>query len=410
MMSAVDQAQLQGMDRSTEPKRDCPSCGGRVASRFFTLTDQPVHVGVTYATAMEARQAPLAEIDLWYCHGCGLAYNAAFDPAKLNYAPGYDASLTASAQFIRFLDSIIDRLIDRYKLSGKTVLEVGCGIGHFLRRVCERAGCNGIGIDPALPAEGREQVGDHVITWIQSAFGPEHAELPCDLLCGLDMFEHLPEPHVFLRSIREVLPPAGGTPVYFESPNRDLVFDTDAGWGVYYEQCVHYDLPSIRRLFERSGFEVTYASPCELNAQCLSVEAVARPAGKPWQDDEFNLSKTLPANLAEYEHIQDQRVEDWRQRLAVWAEAGHQVAMWGSGGKGINFLNTGPGAETIRRVVDINPARQGRFLPRAAQLIVPPTALVADPPEVMLVSNRLWHDEIANTIAELGVESELIDI
>ena len=409
-MSVFDQTKTTGMPRSTEPSRACPGCGGRDATRFYYLADQPVHVGVTYPTADDARHAPLAEIDLWYCRGCGLGYNTAFDPAKLNYAPGYDASLTASAQFMRFLDAIIDRLIQRYELPGKTVLEVGCGIGHFLRRICERAGCHGIGVDPALPAEGSEQVGEHTITWVRSAFGPEHAGLPCDLLCGLDMFEHLPEPLIFLRSIREVLPRAGGTPVYFESPNRDLVFDAEAGWGVYYEQCVHYDLPSIRGLFERSGFTVTHAGPCELNAQCLSVDAVARPAGEPPSDDTSHLTDALPANLAEYAQIQGQRIEDWRQRLAGWADAGREVVLWGSGGKGINFLNTVTGAETIRRVVDINPARQGRYLPRAAQQIVPPGALTENRPAVVLVSNRLWHDEIASTIKELGLDGELIDI
>ena len=71
-MSVFDQTKTTGMPRSTEPSRACPGCGGRDATRFYYLADQPVHVGVTYPTADDARHAPLAEIDLWYCHGCGL--------------------------------------------------------------------------------------------------------------------------------------------------------------------------------------------------------------------------------------------------------------------------------------------------------------------------------------------------
>ena len=84
--------------------------------------------------------------------------------------------------------------------------------------------------------------------------------------------------------------------------------------------------------------------------------------------------------------------------------------LWGSGGKGVNFLNTVPGAERIRRVVDVNPARQGRYLPREAQVVVAPSALLDASPSVVLVSNSLWHDEIAETIAELGLDCELIDV
>ena len=84
--------------------------------------------------------------------------------------------------------------------------------------------------------------------------------------------------------------------------------------------------------------------------------------------------------------------------------------VWGSGGKGINFLNTVPGAEHIRRAIDINAARQGRFLPRGGQQVVAPTSLLAQPPSVILVSNALWHNEIAATVSDLGIDCELIDV
>jgi len=409
-MSVFEQAGPSRLKQSTTTKRACPGCLATGAIGFYHLSDQPVHVGVTYASQAEARCATIGEIDLCYCSGCRLIFNAAFDASKLDYTPGYDASLTSSDQFIRFLDSIIDRLIDRYRLGGKTVLEVGCGAGHFLRRLCQRAGCHGIGIDPALPRESIEQVGDHTIRWIRSRFGPEHADLPCDLLCGLDMFEHLPEPYAFLRSLRAVLPRAGGTPVYFESPNRDHVFDAGSGWSVYYEQCAHYDVPTIHGLFARSGFEVVHVAPCERNTQCLSIEAVAKPVDPSHMIRTSESAGVVPRHLATFGVTQQQRVRHWQHRLADWSAAGKDVVLWGSGGKGINFLNTVPGAERIGRVVDVNPARQGRYLPRAGQRIIAPVELIDAPPSVVLISNRLWHDEIAGTIAELTLDCELFDV
>ncbi|MEM9415323.1 MAG: class I SAM-dependent methyltransferase [Planctomycetota bacterium] len=387
----------------------CPGCGASGAVGFHHLVDQPVHVGVTYADAEAARRAPVGDIDLRFCGGCGLVFNAAFDPAKLDYTPGYDTSLAASPLFLRFLDTIIDRLVQRYAMSGKTVLEVGCGAGHFLRRFCERAGCDGIGIDPAVPEEGVESVGKHTIRWVRGMYGPEHAGLSCDLVCGMDMFEHVPEPGVFLRSIRRALPSAGGTPVFFESPDRGHVFDAGAGWSVYYEQCAHYDVPTMRGLFERSGFEVTKAALCEVNAQCLGVEAVTKPAGTLAETQVDREPMGLPASLAAFDVAQRQRLASWGRRLSGWADSGQDIVLWGSGGKGINFLNNVPGARHIRRVVDINPTRQGRYLPRAGQRVVAPAALVDSPPSVVVVSNPLWRDEIAQALTEFGLECELID-
>lgn len=409
-MSVLDQAPTSQTDDVPKLRDDCPGCGQRDLISFYMLKGLPAHVGVTYATADDARRAPHGDFHLCFCQHCGLVYNTAYDADRLDFSPGYDASITSSAQFMRFLDSIIDRLIDRYKLSGKTVLEVGCGIGHFLRRICDRAGCNGIGIDPTVPNAGVEPQGDYSITWIRGLFGLEHAELPCDLLCGLDMFELLPDPFVFLQSIRRGLPKTGGTPVYFESPGREHVFDGGAGWSLYYEQCAYYDIATLHSLFERSGFEVTHIAPCKLNDQCIGIEAVTRPADQGAAKDHASSPMPLPQNLATFQRDQHQRILDWQSRLAIWADSGRNVVLWGSGAKGVNFLNTVPGADRIRRVVDVNPARQGRFLPHAAQVVVAPSGLLDAPPSVVLVSNSLWHDEIAGTIAELGLDCELIDV
>lgn len=409
-MSTLDQSMTSGLRQTTPSGKVCPGCNSISAIPFYRLSDQPVHVGVTYSSEAEARCAPQADIELCYCPGCGLVFNASYDATKMDFAPGYDASLTSSDQFMRFLDSIIERLIERYDLPGKTVLEVGCGIGHFLRRLCERAGCNGIGIDPSVPAEGTEPVGDQAITWIRGLLGPEYASLSFDLLCGLDMFELLPQPYAFLKSVRQALPQAGGMPVYFESPERGHIFDSGAGWSIFYEQCCYYDIPTLRGLFERSGFSVTHAAPFELNPQCVYVEAVAKQVQHCDIDHDLTVEGRLPANLAAFDQAQRRRATEWSSKIDGWIQAGRDVVLWGSGGKGINFLNTVPGAERIRRVVDVNPARQGRHLPRAGQQVIAPDALIESRPDVVLVSNRHWHDEIAGTITGLGLDCELLNV
>jgi hypothetical protein len=59
-------------------------------------------------------------------------------------------------------------------------------------------------------------------------------------------------------------------------------------------------------------------------------------------------------------------------------------------------------------VVDINPHKQGRHLAGTGQRIVPPKALRDDPPELVVLMNPLYRDEIAATLDALGLRPELV--
>ncbi len=80
--------------------------------------------------------------------------------------------------------------------------------------------------------------------------------------------------------------------------------------------------------------------------------------------------------------------------------------VWGSGCKGINFLNAIDANGTVGRVVDINPDRQGRHIPCAAQEVISPEALTDYQPDVIIITNGLYEQEIRQQVAELGMNCE----
>ena len=86
------------------------------------------------------------------------------------------------------------------------------------------------------------------------------------------------------------------------------------------------------------------------------------------------------------------------------------MALWGAGSKGVTFLNLldpGPG---VRFVVDINPRKQGRFVPVTGHEILPPESLKTDPPDIVLVANPLYKTESQAALNELGVKAEVVGI
>jgi len=59
-------------------------------------------------------------------------------------------------------------------------------------------------------------------------------------------------------------------------------------------------------------------------------------------------------------------------------------------------------------VVDVNPRRQGHFMPVTGQPIVAPTALPAIDPQVIVITNELYRDEITRQARALGLRSEIL--
>ena len=84
-------------------------------------------------------------------------------------------------------------------------------------------------------------------------------------------------------------------------------------------------------------------------------------------------------------------------------EQGKRVALWGSGSKAVGFLSTlGCRDERVPFVVDINPRKQGTFLPGTGQQIVGPDAMIEYKPDVVIVMNPVYRDEIRRDLDARG--------
>ena len=89
-------------------------------------------------------------------------------------------------------------------------------------------------------------------------------------------------------------------------------------------------------------------------------------------------------------------------------ERGEHAVVWGAGAKGVTFLNgTDPDATLIDRIVDVNPRKQGKFVPCSGQQVIQPEELAAAPPSLVIVMNGLYTDEIKQTLDRLGLAAEL---
>ena len=120
---------------------------------FLRIEHAPVSCNHLCSSRDAALSEPRAAISLGFCLDCGHVFNIEYDPTQLEYRPGYENSLRGSERFREYDDALVDMLLERYHLRGRTIVEVGCGRGEFLQALCERGGNSGVGFDPSYSSE-----------------------------------------------------------------------------------------------------------------------------------------------------------------------------------------------------------------------------------------------------------------
>ena len=323
------------------------------------------------------------------------------------FDPGYEVALHHSGTFRAFSQETALRLVQRYRLRGKRVIEIGCGSGYFLRLICELGDNHGVGFDTTVARVGTEPAGGGTVELVRDYYTDRHAQVPCDLICCLSVFEDIPRPMDFLHDLRSVIGERD-TVVYFEVFNAFRAFQRQETWSVHYEQCNYFSEGALAGLFERCGFEVLDVGPCYEGDQYLYVEAVPRRGrGRSGRRPSGRRVET-PAEIRGFADRHREKVDYWTDRLRELATSGRRGVVWGSGGKSVSFLAALGRSDVISHVVDINPDRQGKCLPGAGQLIVAPSALTEIQPDVVIMTNRMYESEIRDELQTLGLTPELL--
>jgi len=394
---------------------NCPVCQSPRMFPFLDLHGIPVFCNVHWPSREAALAAPHGDIQLGFCPDCGHVYNRLFQPDLVEYDEAYDNSLHFSERFQQYADDLARDLIKRHDLHGKRLLEIACGKGDFLRLLCRLGPNHGTGFDPsyevAAATDEATTAADIDLTFVADYYGPKYADVAADFICCRHALEHFQFPARFLTEVRRSIGDRPETLFFCEVPNSLFMFADLSIWDIIYEHPSYFCAGSLAAVFRRAGFQVQQVRDT-FGSQFLTLEAVPAPADLTASEAEWEaeLRSRLQELVAVFAATFQDKLRSWNDRLAGWLHDGRSVVIWGGGSKGVMFLNLVKAAASIAYVVDINPGKQGRFVAGGGQQFVAPEFLQEYRPDVVVVMNPIYAEEIARSLADLGLQPELATV
>lgn len=188
----------------------------------------------------------------------------------------------------------------------------------------------------------------------------------------------------------------GSLEVMMETPDFDWIARSFAFEDITYEHCSFFTGASLAFLMRKSGFCVTRFEKV-FGGQYMWMEGRRE---EPFLDA-----------CGRYFKEERRMAKTWERHLAEGQCHGERFIVWGAGGKGVAFLSLlDPEREYVEAVVDINPKKQGMYLPGTGHPIISPEeAMRISSPLTIVVMNELYAEEIREKMTGMaGVRIETI--
>jgi len=342
----------------------------------LTLTDAPRNVQ-RLLQAHERDSDRAISLTVCQCGRCGFVQL----PPLLDdeYYDDYMMVATHSAQMQSFQADQARDFVTRFGLTGKSVVEIGCGDGNYLGNLAD-AGAVVSGIEPSRVTRELAINKGHAVEAGYVTATRRLRGAPFDGFVTRQVMEHVPDIHDVLTGIRRNL--KAGAVGLVEVPSLEKAIADRRFYDFFSDHVNYFSFATLRMALEMNGFEVLevrqdmfdeYNTAIVRNPQEVSLEGIQRAIN------------TLGSDFARF--------------IGEYRAQGKKVAIWGAGGKGLSVLASAD-IHDVDLLVDSDRNKQGRYTPVSHLKVEAPSALVGAGIDAVIITAMAYVHEIRRALAD----------
>ena len=343
-------------------------------------------------------------LKLYVCDQCWLVQTKDYAEADKLFSRDYAYFSSTSQSWLQHAARYAEEITKRLGLTKKSfVIEVASNDGYLLKNFIA-SGIPCLGVEPTdSTADAAEKIGVPVLReffGVATATALAAGEKCADLICGNNVYAHVPDINDFTQGLRIALK-EGGT-VNLEFPHLMRLIEQNQFDTVYHEHFSYLSLTTVSRIFAQAGLRVFDIEELTTHGGSLRIYGchdndprATEPVVLTMLEREKTFGLLKLSVLQGFQQKADKVKNDFLAFLIEQKRSGKTVAAYGAAAKGNTLINyAGIKHDLIDFVCDAAPSKQGKFMPGSHIVILPPAELAERKPDWVIILPWNIADEV----------------